>query len=82
MEVVERADTISKSFAEQFKAKLQEKQKSRALGRLPLVAQADFAYLVQLATGKVQFPEDHAKRKVVLSIMKKVAQTYIATSAS
>ncbi|KAJ3722105.1 muts domain V-domain-containing protein [Lentinula guzmanii] len=80
MEVVERADVISKSFAEQFKAKLQEKQKKRASGRLPLVAQADFAYLIQLATGKVQLPDDQTRRKVVLSMMKKVAQTYVAFS--
>ncbi|KAJ3747148.1 muts domain V-domain-containing protein [Lentinula detonsa] len=81
MEVVERADVISKSFAEQFKAKLQEKQKKRASGRLPLVAQADFAYLIQLATGKVQLPDDQTRRKVVLSMMKKVAQTYVAFSS-
>ncbi|KAE9393743.1 hypothetical protein BT96DRAFT_828770, partial [Gymnopus androsaceus JB14] len=58
IEVVERADVISKNFAEQFKAKLQEKQKKQALGKLPLVAQADFVYLVHLATGKAQLPED------------------------
>ncbi|KAJ4482025.1 muts domain V-domain-containing protein [Lentinula aciculospora] len=78
IEVVERADVISKNFAEQFKAKLQEKQKKRPSGRLPLVAQADFAYLVQLSIGKVQLPEDQVRRKVVLSMMKKVVQTYIA----
>ncbi|KAJ3753736.1 muts domain V-domain-containing protein [Lentinula raphanica] len=82
MEVVERADVISKSFAEQFKAKLQEKQKKRASGRLPLVAQADFAYLIQLASGKVQLPDDQTRRKTVLSMMKKVARTYVASSPS
>ncbi|KAF9069417.1 muts domain V-domain-containing protein [Rhodocollybia butyracea] len=78
IEVVKRADVISKNFAEQFKAKLEEKQKTRVSGRLPLVAQADFTYLIQLATGKVQLPEDPVRRKVIMSMMKKVVQTHVA----
>lgn len=75
---MERADLISKNFAEQFKAKLQEKQQKRATGKLPLAAQADFSYLVQLATGKTQLPEDPVRRKIVLSMLKKVARVYLS----
>ncbi|KAE9388067.1 hypothetical protein BT96DRAFT_1075725 [Gymnopus androsaceus JB14] len=77
IEVIERADVISKNFAEQFKVKLQEMQKKQALGKLPLVAQADFVYLVHLATGKAQLPEDPVRWKVVLGMMKKVVKVYL-----
>ena len=71
--VVERADLISKKFAEQFKQRLQEK---RTNSRLPLTAQADFAYLVGVATGKVELPKDEAKRKLVLSVMRETVKRY------
>ncbi|KIK54062.1 hypothetical protein GYMLUDRAFT_49011 [Collybiopsis luxurians FD-317 M1] len=82
LEVVERADLISKNFAEQFRAKLKEKQKKRASGKLPLVAQADFAYLVQVAMGKVKLPEDEERRKGSLEMMRKVVRAYASSVVS
>lgn len=69
LEVVERAEVVSKDFAKHFKEKLEGK-KTKASGRLPLVAQADFAYLYKLATGAIQMPEDKVRRREVLKVLK------------
>ncbi|KAF5351341.1 hypothetical protein D9758_008002 [Tetrapyrgos nigripes] len=78
LDVVERAEVISKNFAEQFKEKLQAKQQKSASAKLPLTAQADFAYLVKLASGQLTMPDDPARQKAVLSLLKKVVQKYIS----
>ena len=52
-----------------FKEKLEGK-KSKASGRLPLAAQADFAYLYKLATGVIQMPEDKVRRREILQVLK------------
>jgi DNA mismatch repair protein MSH6 len=66
-EVVERADAISRDFAQQFKAKIEDRKKSKtANAALPLVAQADFAYLLSLALGKSPMPENPVRRREVL----------------
>ncbi|OCH88410.1 DNA mismatch repair protein Msh6 [Obba rivulosa] len=69
IEVVERAEVVSRDFARQFKEKIKGK-KNKASGRLPLVAQADFAYLFGLATGKCEMPEDPVRRSEILKILK------------
>ncbi|KAG7445110.1 DNA mismatch repair protein Msh6, partial [Guyanagaster necrorhizus] len=76
LEVVERADVVSKKFAQQFKERLEAKQSQRATSRLPLVAQADFSYLYGLATGKIELPQDLVKQKLMLTLLKKTAQNY------
>ncbi|THH03935.1 hypothetical protein EW145_g5888 [Phellinidium pouzarii] len=48
MDVVKRAEVISGDFARQFKERIEGKRTST----LPLVAQADFAYLLRVAAGK------------------------------
>ncbi|TFK22134.1 DNA mismatch repair protein msh6 [Coprinopsis marcescibilis] len=53
-EVVKRADVISAEFAKQFKDRLQLKKKESASSKVPLVAQADFAFLVKLAKGEAE----------------------------
>ncbi|KAF7311618.1 DNA mismatch repair protein [Mycena kentingensis (nom. inval.)] len=63
-----------KKFAEQFKAKM-DKRKTDA--RLPLVAQADFAYLVGVATSKIEMPGDKARAKQVLARLKKTVRCYV-----
>ncbi|GBE83778.1 DNA mismatch repair protein [Sparassis crispa] len=68
-EVVKRADVVSKDFAMQFKEKIEGK-KNQAAGRLPLVAQADFAYLYKLATGKCEMSEDKVRQREVLKGLK------------
>ncbi|KZT01205.1 DNA mismatch repair protein Msh6 [Laetiporus sulphureus 93-53] len=80
-DVVERADVISTDFAAKFKEKIEGK-KSRASGRLPLVAQADFAYLYGLATGKYEMPENRMRQKDVLKILKGAVQNYLGTDGS
>ena len=77
MDVVERADVISKDFAQKFKEKLQLNQEKNASTKMPLSAQADFAYLYNLAAGQlgdqVQDPEHTAE---VLRRMKGIARRY------
>lgn len=65
--VVDRADVVSKDFAKQFKEKIEGKRKR---DRLPLVLQADFAYLIGLVNGKEKLPEDRAKAREVLNGLK------------
>ncbi|KAJ7702418.1 DNA mismatch repair protein msh6 [Mycena rosella] len=77
LEVVERADLISKKFAQQFKEKSLERQKSNAAGRLPLAAQADFAYLFGLGTGRIEMPTDPTRREEVLARLKKTVRCYV-----
>jgi DNA mismatch repair protein MSH6 len=77
LDVVERADVVSKNFAQQFKEKLQDKQKKNATSRLPLVAQADFAYLFNLATGQLQMPANSVREKEVLLRLKETVRRYI-----
>lgn len=48
-QVVQRADQVSQEFFEAFKRKLESKRHSK----LPLVAHADFAWLLKVATGLV-----------------------------
>lgn len=78
MDVVERADVISKDFARKFKEKIEGKRKSGVSGRLPLVAQTDFAYLCGLAFGKKQLPEDGLRKKEVLRIIKGAVRNCLA----
>ncbi|KAF8889581.1 DNA mismatch repair protein msh6 [Infundibulicybe gibba] len=62
-DVVDRADLISKQFAQQFRDRMQKKKaNSAAAARFPSVAQADFAYLVKLGLGEVDMPA-HPVRK-------------------
>ena len=60
---------MSKDFAKHFKEKLEGK-KSKASGRLPLSAQADFAYLFKLATGAIGLPADKVRQREVLKVLK------------
>lgn len=78
LDVVERADVISKKFAEQFKERLQLKQQTDASSKLPLVAQADFAYLFKLATGKLELPSNPARLKHLLPLLKDTARRYVS----
>ncbi|TFK72470.1 DNA mismatch repair protein Msh6 [Pluteus cervinus] len=72
--VVERADVVSKSFSEQFKKKQTDKRQTAA-AKLPLTAQADFAFLVKLAMGNAPLI-DASRQKVLLSEMKKIGRRY------
>ncbi|EED80364.1 predicted protein [Postia placenta Mad-698-R] len=60
---------IAGDFARNFKEKT-DKKKDKVSGRLPLVAQADFAYLYGLAMGKDELPENRVRRKAILSTIK------------
>ncbi|KZT71945.1 DNA mismatch repair protein Msh6 [Daedalea quercina L-15889] len=80
-DVVERADVVSRDFARQFKEKIEGKR-SKASGRLPLVAQADFAYLYKLATGKADLPENPVRQREVLRILKGAVKGYLKAAAA
>ena len=76
--VVDRADVVSKDFAKQFKEKVEGKRKQ---ARLPLVLQADFAYLMGLVSGKEKLPEDKAKAGEVLKGLKEAVRMGLVHAA-
>lgn len=77
MEVVKRAEVISADFARQFKERIEGKRTST----LPLVAQADFAYLYRVAAGSGQLPDSLIKRREILRCLKEVIPRYVQTAA-
>jgi len=76
--VVDRADVVSSDFAKQFKEKIEGKRKQ---ARLPLVLQADFAYLMGLVSGKEKLPEDKAKAREVLKGLKEAVRMGLVHAA-
>ena len=76
MEVVKRAEVISTDFARQFKERIEGKRTST----LPMVAQADFAYLVRLVNGTEKLSENKIKRRAVLKSLLGSVPNYIQTS--
>jgi DNA mismatch repair protein MSH6 len=60
--VVQRADGLSKDFARQFGARATGRQRTR----VPIAAQADFAWLWRLAAGKDALPENDVRQREVL----------------
>ncbi|KAI0066930.1 DNA mismatch repair protein Msh6 [Artomyces pyxidatus] len=70
MDVVQRAEVVSKDFADQFKLKMEGKRKKSASVRLPIDAQADFAYLYGLATGKYELDPNPVRQREVLKGMR------------
>lgn len=70
MDVVERAEDISKDFASKFKEKMEDKRRKLASARLPIDTQADFAYLYKLAGGKEALEGDAVRRREVLKGLK------------
>ncbi|EGO03735.1 hypothetical protein SERLA73DRAFT_119383 [Serpula lacrymans var. lacrymans S7.3] len=69
-EVVKRAEVVSEDFAKKFKARLEGKQKASASLRLPHVVQADFVYLLNLASGKERIPDDAFMQRQLLKGLK------------
>lgn len=74
MDVVERAEVISKDFASKFKEKLEGKRKQSASSKLPIDVQADFAYLYTLVAGKCELDADVVRRREVLRGLKACAR--------
>ena len=77
--VIERAEVISKTFAQQFTERLMVKKKHEGSSRLPLPLQADFVYLYGLAMGRLQLPKDKVHQVEVLARMKETIRKYITT---
>ena len=77
LDVVKRADLISKDFAKQFKEKLQIKQEQCATSKMPLVAQADFTYLFKLGVGELKLPENALRKKETLWRLKEIVGCYV-----
>ena len=75
MEVVKRAELISTDFARKFKEKMDGKRASAA----PLVAQADFAYLLSLALGKLQLSDDKSRGMEIIKGLKRAIPKYLQT---
>lgn len=73
--VIARADELSAQFFDAF----QEKLASRRQSSLPLPAQADFAWLIKLATGGVE--ETTATVAQQLDVVCRAAAKYTVTSA-
>jgi DNA mismatch repair protein MSH6 len=70
IDVVERAEVISKDFASKFKEKIEGRRKQSASSRLLIDTQADFAYLYKLAGGKCELDGDVVRRREVLKGLK------------
>ncbi|KAI9438563.1 DNA mismatch repair protein Msh6 [Lactarius indigo] len=70
MDVVERAEVISKDFASKFKEKMEDKRRKLASARLPIDTQADFAYLYKLAVGECALEGDAVRRREGLKGLK------------
>jgi DNA mismatch repair protein MSH6 len=70
MDVVERAEVISKDFASKFKEKLEGRRKQSVSSRLSIDIQADFAYLYTLAMGERELDADVVRRREVLRGLK------------
>jgi DNA mismatch repair protein MSH6 len=77
LSVVERADSVSKDFAQQFKERLQVKKAKEGAAKLPIVAQADFTYLFKIATGQLPMPADPVRQKEVLVRLKETVRRYV-----
>lgn len=75
-EVVSRAEVISQDFAKQFKARIDGKKKQLA-SKLPLVAQADFKYLLALVDGNSKLPDDPYKKRELLRLLKGSVKAYL-----
>ncbi|KAF7971488.1 hypothetical protein HWV62_20944 [Athelia sp. TMB] len=82
VEVVKRAEVISSDFQKTFKEKIEGKQKKSAAAKLPLVAQADFAYLFKLATGALSMPDDPYKQQELLRGLKETVRKYTITDTT
>lgn len=76
MDVVRRAETVSEDFARQSQEKLEGKRKNSVTSKLPLVAQADFAYLYGLATSKLTIPQDSYKQQELLRGLREAARKH------
>lgn len=75
-EVVSRAEVISEDFAKQFKERIDGKRKLLR-SQLPLVAHADFQYLLSLANGDLGLPQDPYKQSQVLKRLKAAIRSYL-----
>lgn len=63
--VVKRAEAVSADFVRQFAERLAGRRKTAA-ARVPLSAQANFAYLLRLARGEQPMPDDEFRKREVL----------------
>lgn len=70
IDVVERAEVISKDFASKFKEKIEGRRKQSATSRLSIDTQADFAYLCKLARGMCELDGDVVRRREMLIVLR------------
>ncbi|KAG0706949.1 hypothetical protein DFH29DRAFT_899290 [Suillus ampliporus] len=78
-EVVKRAEVVSDDFAKQFKAKIDDRKKKSLASKLPLVAQADFSYILSLAMGNLKLPDDPFKQRELLKGLKQAVRSYVSS---
>ena len=82
LNVVNRAETVSQDFAKQFQTRVAEKRQEM-VSKLPLMAQADFAYLFRLAAGvgsenvKDMGLEERSRNARVLQGLNTTVQKYL-----
>ena len=72
LDVVSRADQVSAEFFAAFKLKLDSRRQSA----VPLVAQADFAWLMRLAAGMYEDGKDKSSVGEQVNMIRKVIGTY------
>ncbi|KAI6043995.1 muts domain V-domain-containing protein [Pisolithus marmoratus] len=76
-EVVSRAEVISNDFAKQFKARI-DGQKKLLASKLPLIAHADFKYLVDVANNDLYLPQDPYRQQQLLGRLKAAIRSYLS----
>lgn len=76
--IVKRAEVISEDFAKQFKEKLEAKRSLSS--KLPLVTQADFAYLCKVASGSSE-ETDKQRLGRVLSVLSASTKASLAAAS-
>lgn len=84
LDVVRRAEVVSKDFADKFKEKMKVKKEKRGEGgRMPVVARADFVFLCKVAMGEVggEVEDEECEERVrmgeVLQRMKGIVRRYL-----
>lgn len=72
MDIVQRAELVSQDFSRQFTERLA----GRTIGKVPVAAQSDFAFLSRLIAEKLTLDGGEAKQKASLKILKLAAAQY------
>jgi DNA mismatch repair protein MSH6 len=81
-DVVTRATAVSTDFASHFRARVEGKRARTAGARVPLLVQADFAFLHALVNGRKLLDDNPVRRREVLVGLKAAVGRCLAQEAA